>query len=243
MEQRKNKTTYGMTREQERQASRFFGRHVSGAKALALCLASLLVCAAPMLLGLRLWAAIPPVVRTGLETAEGRDDSIPRAMLVFGVPGLFAVLDLICHGQLWLHQKAQRLPPTAVRLLGRWTLPILSVLLGGFWMLRAAGEELSAAYALPCLLALLLLLTGSHFFDCPRGEPLSFRLPCIAYKEKAWEKTHRLAGVCWMLAGLLVLVLLFGTGRLPALSAIPLLLLLLAPIPAAQLFAKQENGE
>ena len=243
MEMRKKKTTYGMTREQERQASRYFGKHVSGAKALALCLASLLACAAPMLLGLRLWASIPPIVKTGLITAEGRDDSMPRAVLVFGVPGLFCVLDLICHAQLWLHQKAEKLPPMPVRLLGRWTLAVLSVLLGGFWMLRAAGEKAGAAFLAPCLLALLLLLLGGHFFDCPRSERFALRFQCIKYKETAWRKTHRFAGVCWMLAGLLILGLCFGTGRLSALSAVPLFLLLLAPIPAAWSFAKRDSGE
>jgi hypothetical protein len=45
-----------------------------------------------MLLGLRLWELIPPVVQTGLVSAEGLDDSMPRAVLVFGVPGLFCLL-------------------------------------------------------------------------------------------------------------------------------------------------------
>ena len=243
MEQKTNKTTYGMTREQEQQASRLFGRHVSGAKALALCLGALLACASPMLLGLRLWAAIPPLVQTGFVSPEGVDDSMPRAVLAFGVPGLFCVLTLICHAQLWLHQRAQKLPPMSVRMLGRWTVPVFSVLLSGFWLMRAAGESAGAAFFVPCLLALLLLLTGAHFFDCPRSGKFTFHLKRIEYKENAWRKTHRLAGICWMLAGLLLLGLLFGMGRIPALSAVPLLLLLLAPLPAAGIFAKRDSEE
>ena len=241
MKRRENKTTYGMTREQEREASRLFGRHVSDAKALALCLASLLACAAPMLLGLRLWAAIPPVVTTGLVSAEGVDDSMPRAVLVFGIPGLFCVLDLICHAQLWLHQRAEKLPPLPIRFVGRGTMAALSVLLCAFWMRRAAGETVRVGYFVPCLLALLLLLLGAHFFDCPRSEKFALHLACIEYKEKAWRKTHRFAGVCWMLAGLLLLGLYFGTGRVPILSVIPLLLLLLAPLAAAGLYAGKEE--
>ena len=231
-----------MTREQERQASRLFGQHVSGAKALALCLAALLTSAAPMLLGLRLWADIPPLVQTGFVSTEGVDDSMPRAVLVFGVPGLFCVLTLICHAQLWLHQQAQKLPPMSVRMLGRWTMAAFSVLLAAFWLQRAAGKSAGAAFFVPCLLALLLLLLGAHFFDCPRDKKLAFHLKCIEYKEKAWQKTHRLAGLCWMLAGLLLLFLYYGTGRIPVLSAVPLLLLLLAPLPAAGVFADKEKS-
>lgn len=240
MEPMKKKSPYGLTRDQEQAASRFFGRHVSGAKALVCVIAASLCCALPMLLGLRLWEKIPPLVETGLITADGRDDSLPRAVLVFGLPGLFALLSLICHGQLWLHQKTGRIPPTPVRLLGRWTLPVLSVLLNSFWILRAADENADAAFFLPSVLGLLLLLTGAHFFDCKRESRAAFHLKCIEYKEAAWRGTHRAAGLAWMAAGLLLLGLRLGLGRLPLLSAIPILLLLLAPLPAAKYFGHSE---
>ena len=236
MDKPKKKTTYGLTREQEREASRFFGRHVSAPKALALFVASVLCCALPMLLGLRLWDGIPEIVKTGIITLEGEDDSMPRAVLVFGVPGLFVLLDLICHGQLWIHQKREELPPKAARLIGRWGIPVVGTLLCPFWIQRAAGEPVTG-YPF-CALGLLLLLTGAHFFDCPRGESFAFRLKPILYKEEAWQKTHRFAGLCWMLAGLLVMALFYGLGRLPGWSAAILLLLLLAPIPAASVFGK-----
>ena len=232
-----------MTREQEREASRRFGKHISGAKALVCLVFSVLCCLSPILLGLRLWEAIPPIVETGLITAEGMDDSMPRAVLVFGVPGVFALLDLVCHGQLWLHQKTLKIPPTAVRLLGRWTFAVLAALLCPFWMLRAAGETFGRVLPLTTVPALALLLVGARFFDLPRGEKPAYALPCIRRKDGAWRKTHRLAGLCWMSAGLLLLTLLFARGSLPALSALPTLLLLLAPFPAARLFALRENGD
>ncbi len=219
-----------MTRAQEREASRVFGRHVSGPKALCVLLASLLVCLLPMLLGLRLWDRLPPVIRSGLIGPDGADDSMPRSVLVFGVPGLFAVLDLICHGQLWLHQKAERIPPLSVRLFGRWGMPVLATALCPFWLLGAASEERTVLFYIPCALAITLLLLGSHFFDCPRGARFSFRLPRILYDDQAWRITHRTAGVSWMLAGLLLLALQYAMSRIPPFSALPLLLLLLVPL-------------
>jgi hypothetical protein len=238
MEKLKEKRKYGMTREQERAASRYLGQHVSRRKALCSVLASLLVCLLPMLVGLRLWEEIPEIVRTGLIDTEGADDSMPRAVLVFGVPGLMAVLNLVCHAQLWLHQKAERLPPMSVRLLGRWGIPVIAALLCPFWMLRAAAQSPTAAWFIPCVPALLLLLIGAHFLDLPRGEKTGLRLKCILYKEDAWRKTHTLGGVCWMLAGLLLLALYYGTGSVPVYSVPVLLLLLLAPLPAAVFFGK-----
>ena len=243
METNNRKKKYGMTREQERAASRLLGRHVSTAKALTLLIAALLCCASPMLLGLRLWEEIPPVVQTGLLGAEGLDDSMPRAVLVFGVPGLFCLLCTICHAQFWLHQRAETLPPTPVRLLGRWGLPVLSVLLCPLWMRSAAGRETGLRELAPCALALLLLLSGAHFFDCPRESKLAFHLRCIEYKAAAWRKTHRAAALSWMAAALLLLAVSFGAGRLGVLSAAATLLLLLLPLPAAFFFAAREAAQ
>ena len=240
MEKLSGKTKYGMTREQERAASRYFGQHVSRSKALYTLIASLLVCLLPAVLGLRLWERIPAIVQTGLIDTEGADDSMPRAVLVFGVPGLMAALDFVCHAQLWLHQRAERLPPMSVRLLGRWGVPAVATLLCPLWLLRAAGEGVTFARAVPCVLAFLLLLVGAHFLDLERGEKGGLRLRCILYKEDAWRRTHTLAGLCWMLAGLLLLALVYALGRVPPLSAPVLLLLLTAPLPAAKYFAGRE---
>ena len=232
------KSTYNLTREQEREASRYFGKRVTPAKAaVSLCFA-LLTAASPMLLGLHLWEMIPEIVETGLTAVNGEDDSIPRAVLVFGVPGLMCVLTLICHGQLWLHQKAERLPPTPIRITGRWSIPVISVLLCSFWLCRAAGQPTEFSYFLPCLLALVLILLGAHFFDCPRDSQIAFRFRSIEHWETPWRKTHRLAGVCWMLAGLQLLVFYFLLGTLPWYSFVLAVLLLLSEFPAAKSFSK-----
>lgn len=241
METKIKKTKYGLTRDQERAASRFFGRHVSPEKALVSVIAATLCCLAPILLGLRLWDKIPPMVQTGLIGPEGKDDSLPRAVLVYGVPGLFAVLTLICHGQLWLHQRTERVPPTPIRLLGRWTIPVIAAPLSLFWMLRAAGEAVSGADFVPCIFALLLLVIGAHLFDCTREQKLAFHFKRIEDKENAWRMTHRRGGGAWMAAGLLVLVVYFALGRLPWYSALLTAALLTVPFPAAALAAKREG--
>lgn len=233
MSTKQTKKSYGLTRGQEKEASRRFGHHVSREKALLSALATTLCCALPMLLGLRLWNAIPPIVETGLVGPSGQDDSMPRAVLVFGVPGLGCVLNGIVHGQLWLHQRALKVPPTPVRLLGRWSIAPISLLLSSHWMRSAAGQGRDTGFLLACVLGLLLLILGGYFFDCPRDAKLAFRIRRLQYSESRRKTVHRIAGVSWMLAGLLIPGLLFVLGGLPVWSAVLLLLLLLSPVAAA----------
>ena len=239
MNDQAQKSSYGLTREQEREATRYFGRHVTPAKALVSLCFALLTAASPMLLGLHLWKQIPEIVETGLTTVGGEDDSLPRAVLVFGLPGLMCVLTLICHGQLWLHQKTGRLPPAPIRITGRWSIPVISVLLCSFWHRLAAGLQVELSFFLPCLLALLLILLGAHFFDCPRDSQIAFRFPSILHWETPWRETHRLAGVCWMLAGLQLLVFYFVLGTLPWYSFVLAVLLLLSEFPAARYYSRK----
>ena len=239
MNDQAQKSSYGLTREQEREATRYFGRHITPVKALVSLCFALLTAASPMLLGLHLWKQIPEIVETGLTTVGGEDDSLPRAVLVFGLPGLMCVLTLICHGQLWLHQKTGRLPPAPIRITGRWSIPVISVLLCSFWHRRAAGLQAELSFFLPCLLALLLILLGAHFFDCPRDSQIAFRFPSILHWETPWRETHRLAGVCWMLAGLQLLVFYFVLGTLPWYSFVLAVLLLLSEFPAARYYSRK----
>ena len=232
------KTGYGLTADRERNAARIFGKHVSDEKALILVLATSFACLSPVLLGLRLWNAIPALVETGLIRPDGNDDSVPRAVLVYAVPGLVFVLNLICHVQLWVHQKAQRMPPKPVLFLGRHGIPLLFIPLTALWMLHAAGEPLQAVFFLTLFASLLMMLIGASFYDCPPDAVIAIRLFRLHQKPSDWAKVHRLAGICWMAAGLLQLIFLFAFDPVPAGLRIVPLILLLFPLPVAAVLGR-----
>ena len=232
------KTAYGLTADRERNAARIFGKHVSDEKALILVLATSFACLSPVLLGLRLWNAIPALVETGLIGPGGSDDSVPRVVLVYAVPGLVFVLNLICHVQLWVHQRAQRMPPKPVLLLGRHGIPMLFIPLTALWMLHAAAAPLRAVFFLTVFASLLMMLIGGSFYDCPTDAVIAIRLFRLQQKPSEWTRVHRMAAICWMAAGLLQLILLFAFDPVPTgLRMVPLILLLL-PLLAAAVFGR-----
>ena len=203
----KKKKELALEREAQQEAARLFGKHVSRDKAYLLMAVTTIACALPMALGLRLWDALPEIVPTGLILATtGEDDSLPRYMVVFGLPGLMVVLNLICHGQLWYNQQRMTLPKTPVRLLGRWGFPFLSVIFCSGMILRSADQPFGLRFITPCLLGLGLLYLGGHMWDCPKSSKLALRLPA-AQRGNGWQKIHRFAGWTWLIAGLAVLAL------------------------------------
>ena len=231
MSNKKNKKLPGMTREIEMESARMFGKHVTKEKAILLLTVTMLACAMPIQVGLRLWDQIPEIVETGLIGMDGKDDSLPRAAVVFLVPGLMCLLNLICHGQLWFNQKRMTLPNTPVRLLGRWGFPVISVLFCSGLMLESAGGGLTLPFLTPCVLGLALLMLGGHMWDCPRDAKIALRFSFTEENEQAWREVHRFAGWLWSIGGLLVLeaTMLTESAHMTA-AMLGLALLIVPPI-------------
>lgn len=217
-------------RQIEMESARLLGKHVSRQKGYVLLAVTLAACALPILLGLRLWDAIPETVPSGLIGTDGTDDSMPRAVVVFGLPGLMCLLDAIAHGQLLVHQRRMTMPPRPVRLMGRWGFPVISVVFCSGMMLEASGAELTLQFATPCVLGLLLLILGAHMWDCPRDAKVALRFSCTERSEPAWRAVHRFAGWLWMAAGLLVIAGVMVTSTSTAATAVLILLVLVAPL-------------
>lgn len=219
----------------EREGARMFGKHVSKQKGIVLLVVTLIACALPMVLGIRLWNEIPEVVPTGLIGMDGKDDSLPRAAVVFALPGLMCLLDLICHGQLYGYQKRMAVPPAKFRLVGRWGFPVISVLFCSGMILESAGRQaLSLPFVTPCVLGLLLMILGAHMWDCPRDAKIALRFSFTENSEPAWKAVHRFAGWLWLTAGLLVVAGTMAASTSTIVTAVLVLAALAAPVVYGQ---------
>ena len=203
--QKKNRVLDPASRQAEIEGARLFGKHVSKTKGRLLLAVTLVCCALPVILGLRLWEEIPEVVETGLIGMDGKDDSLPREAVVFALPGLMCLLDLLAHYQLLVNQRRMTIPKAHVRLVGRWGFPIISVLFCGGMMLQSAGRAWDLPFVAPCALGLLLLLLGSHIWDCPRDSRISLGFALAGRPGADWDGVHHFTGGVWLAAGLLAI--------------------------------------
>lgn len=226
---KKNQQTAGQ-REFEIAGAKMFGKQVSREKAWALLAVTLIACALPMILGLRLWDQIPELVPSGLIGSNGQDDALPRWMVALGLPAFMCLMDLIAHGQLMANQKRMTIPKPAVRLVGRWGFPLISVLFCSGMILQATGSTLSLPFITPCALGLFLVILGGHMWDCPRSARVALHLASIEHNETAWKAAHLFASCIWMAAGLLVIAGVMVTATSTVYTAVLVVAALLAPL-------------
>ena len=162
----------------EAELARELGRHVSTQKAWLTLAFSVLACLVPILLGLRLWDSIPELVETGLVKANGEADPMPRWVLVYILPGLFCLLDIINHQQLYRFQRLGRIPPQHTLLVGRWGFPLLGLLFcAGFIPAAAGRNELIVPLILVWVLGWALMLFGASLWECPPASKLRLVFP------------------------------------------------------------------
>ena len=213
------------------QSAKMFGKHASKEKRTVLLIATLLACAAPMLLGARLWNQIPEIVPSGLIGSNGEDDSIPRWMVAFGLSGLMCLLNFLSHFQLKRFQKKMSLPPVHVRLMGRWGFPILSVIFcTGMIRQSVGGQPLPLGAVAYNALGLLLMLLGAHMYECPRDARIALRLPVVQCSDSSWNAVHKFAGLCLLAAGLVIIILSMISQMISPLTAVLALGALAAPV-------------
>lgn len=237
MSNRKKSTSRSRTMEIE--GAKLFGKHVSREKGRLLLVATMIACALPVILGVRLWNNIPEIVPSGLIGSNGEDDSIPRWMVAFGLPGLMCLLNLIAHFMLMVNQKRMMVPKAANLLVGRWGFPIISVLFCSGLILQSAGGDLTLPFITPCILGMALMMLGGHMWDCPRDAKLALRFAFTEHSEPVWKATHRFAGWLWLAVGLIVIAGVMVTSGSTGFTAILILAAILAPLA----YGKSREGK
>ena len=235
-----SKKANALTREQEIVASKIFGRHVDQKKAILLFVGALILAACPMIMGARLYDRIPEIVETGLVSVTGEDDSLPRWALVFLLPGIFTLGTIICHAQLWICQKKQKLPPTTVRLLGRWTVAVISVFFSSWAISRGADFPLSGMFYIYLLLACILLIAGGHFYGCSKDAAVAIRSDFTKLRDRNWNAVHNSVGLCCFAAGIIICFAAMLFDSVPPVVSIIIALLVILPDPLCHLLLKNK---
>ena len=236
----KLKKKTAMDRETEMQGARMLGKHVSEEKGRILLAVTMLACATPVILGIRLWDQIPQVVQTGLIGANGQDDSLPRWAVAFLLPGLMCLLNFLAHYQLRVNQKRMTIPPTHVRFVGRWGFPIISVLFcSGMIFQSTGGQALPLVFVTPCVLGLALMMLGAHMYACPEDSRIALRFSFMEHNAPLRSEVHRFAGWVWMAVGLVAIIcVMVNPGSSVVASAI-----ILAALAAPWLYGRSRSAK
>lgn len=114
--------------------------------------------------------------------------------------------------------------------LGKWIMPFTSVFLLILSVYSAVyGDCLFSDSAVIIFVGLIFVVSGNYFPKNHVNQYIGLKFPWLLNDEESWDKTHKLAGYTWILAGIIFILQLFV--RPLKVVSIPLVIILVGILP------------
>ena len=188
-----------------------------------------------------IYSSLPELVPVHFNLRGEADSWAPRGwlwLLALGGPLLMAAIVR------WGFRRALAVMPPGKRF---W-LSLVSVTgmsaVFGFVIHASASGGIHQMSALFLITGAFFAALGNFFPALPQNAVVGFRTPKTLRSERNWRATHRIAGRCWVIAGLLsVVAALVLPGNWPAYTFLSLMLVAtVVPLAYSERFSEGEDG-
>ena len=201
-----------------------------------------LLCLVPMALGLALYARLPEQLPTHWDWQGNVNGYMSKPAVVLGLPLFFAAMNGLMHFSLRADPKRANIIGN-IRVLIRWTMPVLSLIILPYTYLWALGwQQIPMEKLIPVLVGLLIMGLGNYLPKCRQNYTSGIKLPWTLYDEDNWNRTPRMAGRLWMVGGLGIMVSAFWGGS-TLLLAVILAITMIPGIYSYCLYRKKQKGD
>ena len=164
-----------------------------------------LVTLLPIILGVILYNKLPEQIPSHFNTAGEVDGYMAKNVMVFGVPIGLALLNVFTIFALETDPKKQNANKT-VKLIGKCVIPITSCIFLPISLLYGMGYAVPIPVIVPCFIGILFIVLGNYLPKSRQSYTVGIKLPWTLDNENNWNKTHRLAGILYVISGIMLIV-------------------------------------
>ncbi|MCI6092125.1 SdpI family protein [bacterium] len=197
-----------------------------------------LLCLLPMIFSAAVYTRLPEQMAIHWGPNNEPNGYAPRLIGAFGLPLLMAVLNIVVHVGLD-HDPRNNNSAPAIKLLGKWCIPVLSLIMVPASLLINMGHELPIDKIAMIMVGIIFTICGNYLPKCRQNYTIGIKIPWTLASEENWNKTHHLAGYLWIIGG--ILMIFFGLFGFPILTV--LLLIPLAVVPMIFSFVLYKKGD
>ena len=181
-------------------------------KHLKILILTTLVTLLPIAAGLILWNKLPDPMPTHWNMAGEVDGWSGKAFAIFGLPLILAAAQWLCMlATIYTDPKRENHSDKVIHLV-LWIMPVLSIVLHTFTYAAALGKDIPMEMIMPVFLGLLFVVIGNYLPKCKQNYTIGIKIPWTLNSEENWNKTHRFAGILWVVCGLFIMVTGFFGG-------------------------------
>ncbi len=162
----------------------------------------------PVFVGLILWDTLPTQIATHWNSEGIADGFSSKTFAVFALPAFMFVLHWFCIIVTSADPKNKNLEGKPVTLI-LWICPIISLLTGSIIYATALGYRISVEIIMPLVLGAMFVVIGNYLPKCKQNYTIGIKVPWALNDEENWNKTHRFAGVVWVVGGVIIMATAF----------------------------------
>ena len=159
----------------------------------------------PILWGVMIWSQLPNQISIHFNAAGQANNFQSKALAVFGLPIFLLLVHLFVIFVTARDPKNQTMNEKMGKVI-YWLTPIVSLSLSYLIYSKALGSTTNPSIFVSALLGLIFVMMGNYMPKLKVNHTVGIRLPWTLQSEDNWHKTHRLAGILWVLGGLILLL-------------------------------------
>lgn len=166
---------------------------------------SSLCCLLPMIVGILLYDILPPRIPIHFNGNGEIDGYGTKAVVVFGLPIGMALLNYFTGWMLRKDPKNTNIPNVMANITLIF-IPVMTWVGCAISILTALKIKVDVNLIIITLLGIVLMIIGNYLPKCKQSYTLGIKTPWALNNEENWRKTHRLGGILWSIAGIVLIV-------------------------------------
>lgn len=192
---------------------------------------SSIVCVLPLVASVLLYKQLPDQMPIHWNSAGNANGFIGKNIGAWGIPLFMLAIHLLVTIKTEKDNFKHHLSPMT-EWICFWAVPLASVVLVPFTLFKAAGYGLNIAKIVLAVVGVLFVIAGNYL---PKNQPNSiagYKFLWTQNNPDNWNKTHRLAGVIWVICGFVYIIISFIPldNGLAGLIVLATIILFLAPV-------------
>ena len=159
----------------------------------------------PIVAGVMMWEQLPDQIATHFG-ADGQPNGwSPKEFAVFGLPLFLLAVHWFCVAVTGEDPKRQNISDKMMTLV-MWICPVMSLACCGSTYLYTMDNTINTTKLAMLLMGCIFVVIGNYFPKMKQSYTLGIKLPWTLESEENWYRTHRFAGIVFMIGGVLVII-------------------------------------
>lgn len=201
---------------------------------------STIICGLPLIFGLLVYKKLPQEIPTKWYSDGTVGQYMPKEFTVFGMPLFFILMNALVHFAMNTDPKRQNIG-SMMRTLGKWIIPVLSVVTVPMALLWGMGYQIPISRILPILLGILFVVIGNYFPKTRRSYTTGIKTPWTLNSDENWRRTHHVAAFLWIAAGIAMIAMAFLPQNIVQLVIVGMIIVLIV-VPYAYSYTLYRKG-